>query len=118
MINLCAIVVLFVFITPSWGKELEAFPDLQLNDAQGLKEATRVLEEELKLAARPQTYVLIDLVGICLFEIGRVLAVQLYACGIGNAFVTNFVCDKMLEKISQVRFGRFERGQIKPLQNL
>lgn len=63
MMKLCAILILFVFTTPSWGKELEAFPDLQLNDAQGLKEATRVLGEELKLAARPQTYVLIDLVG-------------------------------------------------------
>jgi len=61
MMKLCAILILFVFTTPSWGKEFEAFPDLQLNDAQGLKEATRVLEEELKLAARPQTYLLIDL---------------------------------------------------------
>ena len=71
MMKLCAIVILFVFTTPSWGKEPEAFPDLQLNDAQGLKEATRVLEEELKLAARPQTYVLIDLVGSTIQIKGR-----------------------------------------------
>jgi hypothetical protein len=71
MMKLCAILILFVFTAPSWGKELEAFPDLQLNDAQGLKEATRVLEEELKLAARPQTYVLIDLVGSTIQIKGR-----------------------------------------------
>ncbi len=71
MMKLCAILILFVFTTPSWGKDLEAFPDLQLNDVQGLKEATRVLEEELKLAARPQTYVLIDLVGSTIQIKGR-----------------------------------------------
>jgi len=59
--NLCAILLLFAFATPSWGKDLEAFPDLSLNNPHELKEATRVLEEELKLAARPQTYLLIDL---------------------------------------------------------
>ncbi len=61
--NLCAILLLFLtFAIPSWGKDIEAFPDLNLNDPISLKEATRVLEEELKLAARPQTYLLIDLV--------------------------------------------------------
>lgn len=59
--NLCAILLLLVFTTPSWGKDVEAFPDLNLNDPNELREVTRVLEEELKLAARPQTYLLIDL---------------------------------------------------------
>ena len=59
--NLCAIVLLLVFAAPSWGKDIETFPDLNHNDPKELKEATRVLEEELKLAARPQTYLLIDL---------------------------------------------------------
>jgi hypothetical protein len=59
--NLCAILVLLAFATLGWGKEPEAFPDLNLADGQALKEATRVLEDEVKLAARPQTYVLIDL---------------------------------------------------------
>jgi hypothetical protein len=59
--TLCAILLLLAFTTPSWGKDLEAFPDLNLNNPTELKEATRVLEEELKLAARPQTYLLIDL---------------------------------------------------------
>lgn len=60
--NLCAILLLLTFATPGWGKEPEAFPDLNLSDGQAIKEATRVLEEEVKLAARPQAYVLIDLV--------------------------------------------------------
>mgnify|MGYP001588983447 CR=1 FL=1 len=59
--NLCAILLLLAFTTPSWGKDLEVFPDLNHNNPHELKEATRVLEEELKLAARPQTYLLIDL---------------------------------------------------------
>ncbi len=59
--NLCAILLLLAFTTPSWGKDTEAFPNLNLNNPHELKEATRVLEEELKLAARPQTYLLIDL---------------------------------------------------------
>lgn len=60
--NLCALLILLIFTTPSWGKDVESFPDLDLNDGRALKEATRVLEEEVKLAARPQTYVVIDLV--------------------------------------------------------
>lgn len=60
--NLCALLILLIFTSPSWGKDVETFPDLDLSDGRALKEATRVLEEEVKLAARPQTYVLIDLV--------------------------------------------------------
>jgi hypothetical protein len=40
----------------------DAFPDLNVNDPASLQEASRVLEEELTLAARPQTYVVVDLV--------------------------------------------------------
>lgn len=69
--NFCAILVLLAFTTSSWGKDIEAFPDLNLNNPNELKEATRVLEEELKLAARPQTYLLIDLVGSTLHIKGR-----------------------------------------------
>ncbi|HWF59837.1 MAG TPA: hypothetical protein VN666_05950 [Nitrospira sp.] len=61
--NLCAILLLLAVTTPSWGKDIEVFPDLNLSNPNELKEATRVLEEELKLAARPQTYLLIDLGG-------------------------------------------------------
>lgn len=61
--SLCAILLLLLtFTTPSRAANVEAFPDLSLNDPRALQEASRVLEEELKLAARPQTYVLIDLV--------------------------------------------------------
>jgi len=61
--SLCAILLLlFSFATTSWAGDIEAFPDLNLNDPSSLQEASRVLEEELKLAARPQTYILIDLV--------------------------------------------------------
>ncbi len=59
--NLCALLILVIFTTTSWAKDVETFPDLNLNDGRALKEATRVLEEEVKLAARPHTYVLIDL---------------------------------------------------------
>jgi hypothetical protein len=47
---------------PGWAAEGDVFPDLDLNNPSALQEASRVLEEELKLAARPQTYLLIDLV--------------------------------------------------------
>ncbi|MBH0179074.1 MAG: hypothetical protein HP491_14740 [Nitrospira sp.] len=54
--------MLLVLSTPSQAGDLEAFPDLHLNDPGAVQEATRVLEEEVKLAARAQTYLLIDLV--------------------------------------------------------
>lgn len=69
--NLCAILLLLVFTTPSWGKDIKVFPDLNLNNLNELKEATRVLEEELKLATHPQTYLLIDLGGRTIHIKGR-----------------------------------------------
>ncbi|MBA5866529.1 MAG: hypothetical protein GDA67_07515 [Nitrospira sp. CR1.3] len=42
--------------------ELDNPLDVDINDPAALQEATRVLADELKLAARPQTYLLIDLV--------------------------------------------------------
>lgn len=58
----CAILLLAILATPSWAKDLDTFPNLNLSDPASVREAARVLEDELKLAARPQTYVLIDLV--------------------------------------------------------
>lgn len=59
----CAVFfVLLVTAAPSQAGDLEAFPDLKLNDPGAVLEAARVLNEEIKLAARPQTYLLIDLV--------------------------------------------------------
>lgn len=69
--NFCAIFLLVALTTPSSGKDLDAFPNLNLNDPRSVKEATRVLEEELKLAARPHTYVVIDLVGNTIHIKGR-----------------------------------------------
>jgi len=45
----------------SWAAGEGVIPSLDTHDPAALQEATRVLEEEIKLAARPQTYVLIDL---------------------------------------------------------
>lgn len=62
LLSRCAILLLLALVTPSWAKDLDTFPNLNLSDPGSVKEAARVLEDELKLAARPQTYVLIDLV--------------------------------------------------------
>jgi hypothetical protein len=57
-----AFLLLLLSGSPSQAGEVEVFPDLNLNDPGAVREAARVLEEEVKLAARPQTYLLIDLV--------------------------------------------------------
>ncbi len=77
--NLCAIFLLFVFATSGWGKEPETFsgPGPNPNSLSELKEATRVLEEELKLAARPQTYLLIDLGANTIHIKGRGISLHL-----------------------------------------
>jgi hypothetical protein len=54
--------LLLLFPVHGWAAEGGVFPDLDINDPVALQEGSRVLEEELKLAARPQTYLLIDLV--------------------------------------------------------
>lgn len=61
---LCALIfLLLVFQSPGWGREYEAFPNVETTQAASLQEAARVLEEELKLATRSQAYLVIDLVG-------------------------------------------------------
>ena len=74
--NRCAILLLVALATPSWAKDLDSFPNLNLSDPASVKEATRVLEDELKLAARPQTYVLIDLVERAIHIKGRGVALH------------------------------------------
>ena len=60
---LCAVLVLLLtFSIPGHAGETDSFPGLDLNDLTSVQEATRVLEEEVKLASRPQTYLLLDLV--------------------------------------------------------
>jgi hypothetical protein len=58
----CWVLLLVVLTTPSQAEETGPFPDLNVKDPASLQEATRVLEEEVKLATRPQTYLLVDLV--------------------------------------------------------
>jgi hypothetical protein len=50
------------FQTAGWAEEYAAFPEVGMGDPASLKEAARVLDVELKLATRPQAYLLIDLV--------------------------------------------------------
>lgn len=67
---------LLLFSVPSWAAEGEVFPDLDVNNPSALQEASRVLEEELKLAARSHTYLVIDLVSGAIQIKGR--GVDLY----------------------------------------
>lgn len=68
----CAMLVMFLSLTPaSRAAELDVTPSLDMTNPAALQEATRVLEEEVKLAARPQTYVLIDLAANVLVIKGR-----------------------------------------------
>jgi hypothetical protein len=61
--RLCVVVFfLCLLAAPIRAADLEVFPDLNIQDAAALQEASRVLAEELKLAAKPQTYVVVDLV--------------------------------------------------------
>lgn len=53
--------ILLSVASVSWAAEQDVIPALDTTDPAALQEATRVLEEEIKLAVRPQTYVLIDL---------------------------------------------------------
>lgn len=70
--SLCAVFLLFALLnTPSQAEDIGAFPDLNLTHPGSLQEATRVLEEEVKLAARPQAYLLIDLVAGTIHIKGR-----------------------------------------------
>lgn len=75
--RLCAVLLLLcIFPGPTRAADLEAFPDLNLHDPAALQEASRVLEEELKLAARAQTYALIDLATQSVHIKGRGIKLQ------------------------------------------
>jgi hypothetical protein len=72
--SLCAFALLLLlsFTGPSsLAAEPEVFPDLRPDDRAGLAEAARVLQEEIKLAGRPQTYLLLDLVAGTIHIKGR-----------------------------------------------
>jgi hypothetical protein len=53
--------ILLSLASVSWAANQDVIPGLDTTDPAALQEATRVLEEEIKLAARPQTYLVIDL---------------------------------------------------------
>jgi hypothetical protein len=75
--RLCAVLFLLTIVPWSaWAADLEAFPDLDIHDSAALQEASRVLEEEIKLAARPQPYVLIDLAARSIHIKGRGIELQ------------------------------------------
>lgn len=74
--TLWVLLLFFTLALPSWGKDLDAFLHLDLNDPSSVKEATRVLEEEVKLAARPHTYVMVDLVEKTIHIKGRGVALH------------------------------------------
>jgi hypothetical protein len=63
--------LILTLVSVTWALEPDSRPFLDLNDPAALQEATRVLAEEVKLAARPQTYVLIDLVANTILIKGR-----------------------------------------------
>jgi hypothetical protein len=70
--RLCAFLILVLALAPpTRAADTEPFPDLNLNDPIALREASRVLEDELKLAGRPQTYLLIDLPAATIHIKGR-----------------------------------------------
>lgn len=80
---LCAILSLLLSLTSaSWAGEQNVLPPWDPNDSTALHEATRVLEEEVKLAARPQTYILIDLTTNAILIKGR--GIELHRIPIDN----------------------------------
>lgn len=87
----CAVLLLLLLSgRQSLAGDIEAFPDLNFNDPAAVQEAARVLEDEVRLAGRAQTYLLIDLVtqkiqikgrGV---ELHRIPIIQWSASGLNN----------------------------------
>jgi hypothetical protein len=63
--------LLLLSALPAWATDSENVFGIDPNDAAALQEANRILAEEVKLAARPQTYVLVDLVDRAVLIKGR-----------------------------------------------
>lgn len=87
----CAVLLLLLLSgRQSLAGDIEAFPDLNLNDPAAVQEAARVLEEEVRLAGRAQTYLLIDLVTQTIqikgrgVELHRIPIIQWSASGLNN----------------------------------
>ncbi|HEX8750157.1 MAG TPA: hypothetical protein VF732_03510 [Nitrospira sp.] len=71
MYLLLAVPIFLSFTVAGWAAEPDVVPRVDPNDAPALQEAVRFLEEEVKLAARPQTYIVIDLVDRAVLIKGR-----------------------------------------------
>jgi len=69
-------IILISLLPLGWAAELESVPQLDHRDPAALREAVRLLDEEVKLAARPRAYVVIDLVTQTVYIKGR--GVELY----------------------------------------
>lgn len=65
------LVVALLSIPSAWATEPDNIFGVDLNDPAALQESTRILAEEIKLAARPQTYVIVDLVNRAVVIKGR-----------------------------------------------
>jgi hypothetical protein len=63
--------LLLLSTLPAWATDSENILGIDLNDPAVLQEANRILAEEVKLAARPQTYVIVDLVDRAVLIKGR-----------------------------------------------
>jgi len=63
--------LILTLVPVAWALEPSSQPFVDVSDPAALQEATRVLAEEVKLAARPQTYVLIDLAASTILLKGR-----------------------------------------------
>jgi len=74
--------ILLSLTSVSWAAEPDVIPALDTTDPAALQEATRVLEEEIKLASRPRTYMLIDLAANAILIKGR--GVELHRIPIEN----------------------------------
>jgi hypothetical protein len=74
--------LILTLVPVTWAQEPASRPFGNLSDPATLQEATRVLAEEVKLAARPQTYVLIDLVANTILLKGR--GVELHRVSINS----------------------------------
>ena len=64
-------IILLLLQSSIWAAEPEGLPHLDPNDPAALREAVRLLNAEVQLAARPRTYVVIDLVAQTIFIKGR-----------------------------------------------
>jgi len=71
MIPFCLLIGLFLFSFPAVAADFENALNVDLTHPAALQEANRVLAEELKLASRPQTYILVDLVAPAVLLKGR-----------------------------------------------